>query len=170
MTYVPANPDSIIIMPTCCQFNTVYPNSLNVIINENEYQQSISNINRVAKSPSYYITICFLFTVIPIIGTLGMIYSALSFSNPDDVTYILIFGVLILIVGPAITYGVLSLKQNTRLRKVINAESEKYATRLPISCTWQLEEVSTGRGSLEMVRNIIRRNQSVSLLDHFQSH
>ncbi|CAF1242663.1 unnamed protein product [Adineta steineri] len=52
MAYIPDNPDTVAIVEACCQFRTDYPDRLNGIISEDEYQESISNINRVAKPPT----------------------------------------------------------------------------------------------------------------------
>ncbi|CAF3999769.1 unnamed protein product [Adineta steineri] len=53
---IASNRESVIISKTNDQFNTNYPNSLSGIINEFEYQRSISNINRVSGNLILYKT------------------------------------------------------------------------------------------------------------------
>ncbi|CAF0858066.1 unnamed protein product [Adineta steineri] len=158
---IASNRESIIISKTNDQFDTNYPNSLSGIINEFEYQRSISNINQVAGK-----SICSTFTIwiIVIVGIFYLTFNlTMAFSNPTFGRNIdpRIFFIFLLVCN--IPAAILNLIREAKLSKVINQESEKYARRLPISCTWRLGASSLNHLCQETVRPIIPL-----LLNHFQ--
>jgi hypothetical protein len=146
--------NSITIFKICCKFDTTYPDRLNGIIIQDEYLQSIANINHI--SMSYFISICVIFFVIPIIGTPLLIFWLSLF--PSDFT--LFFGVLILLLVPAILYVVLENQHSKQLKKVIHEESAKYVMRSPAFCTWRLEEHHVDRSTMRYVSNIVSTDRS----------
>jgi hypothetical protein len=144
--------DSITIQQKSGGFDTDYPARLNGIISEDEYLQSITNINRIDSPLKLCITFCGTLFVLPAIGTLLLIA---ILPNDNTMVYFAVFGVIILLLGPYTLYMVLKEKHNRQRRKVIDEESAKYAMRSPTSCTWRLKKYFVHRMTVFEVNNVV---------------
>lgn len=139
----------------CGGFDTKYPDQLDGIINRNDYQQSITNINRKCTGYKFYISLCITVTIILICAILLLIVGISIMPTHNVTGYFLIFGVNILFLVSAVLYAVVIMKQGRQLKKVVSEESEKYATRWPKGCIWRLKDEHTRHSTRRCVSNRI---------------
>jgi hypothetical protein len=123
----------------------MYPVRLNGIIREDEFQESIRNINRILSLNKY----CIIKWIIGIICLLCMVGAILVLSiglpatkNSNNSAFyaFLIAGFALFILG-TLMFGVCNTvdrRRKVRIEKVIDNESKKYSSRSPVPCTWRL--------------------------------
>ncbi|CAF0887356.1 unnamed protein product [Rotaria sordida] len=145
---VPVNANVVfvpLIQTGCCksEFDSTYPIHLNGIISQDEYRESIGNINRATSSRKGMI-ICGILTALCIIGGIVLfIVGAVTLKNSRSYTFPVLFGIgmgvfilgmIIMSVGCCI----IQIRRSTRIREAISKESMKYSTRSPTPCSWRL--------------------------------
>ncbi|CAF1458856.1 unnamed protein product [Adineta steineri] len=133
----------------CCHtgFDSTYPNKLHGIINNEEFQQSLNNVNKSIHS-IILIIMCIILPFLCIFGGGGVLITGAVMSKDSNTNTsvlllaigggILGFGLISLIIGHFITQAI----RTSRMRQKVAEESAKYSNRLPIPCTWRLD-VST---------------------------
>lgn len=124
------------------KFDTTYPLELYGIIPPDEYRQSIENIND-AYGRKAAILICILvFIFLQIISIFLIIVGVCTGIWVHPGLYAIMgVGVIILIFGMVLNFGVLAIlinRMESRLEEAVAKESEKYSNRSPFPCSWSL--------------------------------
>ncbi|CAF3024528.1 unnamed protein product [Rotaria sp. Silwood2] len=126
------------------EFDSTYPIHLNGIISQNEFQESINNINRRISSNKILVTMAIVFGLSTISGIIlfivGGVKSGESHSHGFPVLVAVGFalggiGMIVFTCGILITL----FRRETRMRAAITEESIKYSSRSPIPCSWRLD-------------------------------
>ncbi|CAF1455710.1 unnamed protein product [Rotaria magnacalcarata] len=146
------NPNSIqisMIRNRCLnsEFDSTYPIHLNGIIRQDEFHQSIQNINQAIRSPLSTIIYALLLIigfgggiVLLIVGVTASVTSSSGFLALLYVALgLLIFGILVSSFGRCI----ISALRTARLQQAVANESRKYSTRSP-PCSWRLHVYTIG--------------------------
>jgi hypothetical protein len=141
------------------KFDSTYRINLIGIISPDEFQESMKKINQPLTIKNNLTIICFLTTIFSLI--VGTICVGVGLVRPDEsapsgINVLLVFGIilymLLLILLPIFSCIVpTSLK---RTREVIDKESLKYCSRLPIPCYWRLDFTGTSY-DLRSIDNIL---------------
>jgi hypothetical protein len=128
------------------EFDSTYPLHLNGIISQEEFQQSIRNINRTLSSNKIASIIVY------IIGTLGILAGSICLlvarATSRSSRYnnnLLIPGIILSLIGVffvSIRICMLCSKRVSKTQQAVAKESMKYSTRSPISCSWRLNTTS----------------------------
>jgi hypothetical protein len=141
MTAAPSSFDSITIpVSTPAGFDSIYPSiHPDANISQDEYEQSIANINRIyvsQKSLDGVIIPCVLDVC------MGFVWIVLCMV-PEDFFFrmLLLFGglgtVFISLICYWYQYSVEKTEYENRLQEAIAKESAKYSMRSPVCCTWR---------------------------------
>ncbi|CAF1519006.1 unnamed protein product [Adineta ricciae] len=141
------------------EFDSTYPVHLNGIINQDEYHQSIQNINRAVSSNKTALIIYSLIFAFGIIG--GMICFIIAgvraINTPHSTFTILISVGFLLTFISSIVFSIgiflIHSKRTNKLRQIIAQESAKYSSRSPVPCSWRLNIVSTWNRGFAYHRN-----------------
>jgi hypothetical protein len=125
------------------EFNSAYPARLNRIISQNEFQESIGNINSKISSKTQQI-FCIVISVLCIVGGLALVIVGATGSSTVRTSQTILLGVGIGAICFssilfAIGFTVIRIRRTTRMRHAIAEESKKYSTRSPIACRWRLD-------------------------------
>ncbi|CAF1337953.1 unnamed protein product [Rotaria sordida] len=154
LVYVP------LVQTGCCksEFDSTYPIHLNGIISQDEYRESIENINRATSSKKGML-ICGILSALCMIG--GMVFfivGAVTLKNFRSYSFPVLFdvGMGVFILG-TITMSVgcciIQIRRSTRIREAISKESMKYSTRSPTPCSWRLNIERIYRSAYHNRRN-----------------
>ncbi|CAF1195775.1 unnamed protein product [Adineta steineri] len=142
MGVVPIHPDSVtihMVKTSCCksEFDSDYPNRLNGIIRQDEFEASIANINETISSiPNIILT--FILLIFAIGGFIIFVFGGIEASNPKIHGYALLgAGIGIFLVG------VLSAIFGCCIAGL---------TLSPTPCTWRLESRVFVRGARGMAQ------------------
>jgi len=125
------------------EFNSTYPARLNGIISQNEFQESIGNVNSKISSRKQQI-FCIVIFVLFIVGGLALVIvggTALSTFHRSYSTILLGIGfgaIGFSSIFFTIGHIVIRIRRTARMRHAIVEESKKYSTRSPIACSWRL--------------------------------
>lgn len=137
----------------CCRssFDSTYPAQLHGLIRFEEYQESIANINRSFKSRNVMLILLAVFSFCLLAG-IGLVIGGLltmskstrrGFPVPTSIGLAVFFlGLLIISIGSCF----LQARLMNRLRAAIAAESAKYSSRSPTSCSWRLDITTSATG------------------------
>ncbi|UJR20198.1 hypothetical protein I4U23_023330 [Adineta vaga] len=160
----PSNLNSIHIpmIPKGClkaEFDSTYPVHLNGIISQDEFHQSIQNINRAISSNK---TLLIIYMIIFMLGIIGGIICFIvggvtaihtaryTFSILMTIGFLLTFaGSLIFSIGMFMIHS----KRTTNLRQIVTQESLKYSSRSPVPCSWRLNIVNSWNRGFGYHRN-----------------
>ncbi|CAF4175860.1 unnamed protein product [Adineta steineri] len=148
MIIVPANPNSVqvgMVRIGCLktQFSSAFPARLNGVISQNEFRESIGNINKNISSRMPKI-ICLVVFLICLIGGFVLIIAGGTTSRTlRGSQYAIIIGVGAGAMGFAsifFTIGccVIRLRRTAKMRQSIALESLKYSRRSTGACSWRL--------------------------------
>lgn len=131
------------------EFDSTYPIHLNGIIRQDEFQQSIANINRAVSSRTSLVNallmligLCIVggFILFVVGGATAVNSGSTGFPPLVGVGFGLVgCGMLVCICGCAI----LQTDRNRRVQEAIAAESLKYSNRSPTPCSWRLDAKTT---------------------------
>ena len=129
-------------------FDSTYPAHLNGIIGEDQFRQSIININQAISSRKQLRIFGVFVGIFIFCGVILMIVGGTISARSDDKGFLILivieFGLLAC--GPFVwTYGSSTnqAKVTPRMRTVIAIESMKYSTQSPIPCSWRLDTGTT---------------------------
>ncbi|CAF1222365.1 unnamed protein product [Adineta steineri] len=168
MSVVPIHPDTVtihMVKTSCCkpEFDSDYPTRLNGIIRQDEFEESIANINETISSiPNIIVT--FILLIFAIGGFIIFVFSGIEASNPKIHGYALLgAGIGIFLVGVlSAIFGccIAGLTLSHRMRPAVANESNKYCTRSPTPCTWRLVSKIAcrgrhGQGRITVIRHIV---------------
>ncbi|CAF3718941.1 unnamed protein product [Rotaria sp. Silwood1] len=126
------------------EFDSTYPIHLHGIISQNEFQDSINNINRRISSNKILVTGAIVWALSTISGIILFIIDGItSGDSHDDGFPVLVavgfalcsIGMIVFALGCFITLS----RRGTRMIKAIAEESVKYSSRSPIPCSWRLD-------------------------------
>ena len=141
------------VLAGCCksEFDSTYPIRLNGIIGQNEFQQSIANINQAGSSSRIYLLI--LLVVFISVSVLGFVVTIVGVSvavESDSVPFPVFLGVGmgLMVVGMlACSIGscIIQSRVSAHVQKVVTEESAKYSTRIP-PCSWRLNPLTFSSG------------------------
>ena len=126
------------------EFDSTYPIHLNGIIRQDEFQQSIENINRTIRSRTPLV-ICGIIFVICILGGIILFItggSTARYVNASGFPVLVFVGLGVIIIGMFVfTFGccIIQTRRTTRMRQAIANESMKYSMRSPTPCSWRLD-------------------------------
>jgi hypothetical protein len=147
----------------CCnfEFDSAYPIHLTGIINRDEFQESISRINRALLSFKTYLIITWVTFALSIGGGTASIIigGAIAGANNSVTTvfYVLLgVGVGLTTFGSvffSIAYCIVYSQRIARMRQAIAEESMKYSSRLSIPCSWRLENLILPWGGYSYYNN-----------------
>ncbi|CAF1434875.1 unnamed protein product [Adineta steineri] len=144
------NSIDISLIPSGClkaEFDSTYPVTLNGIISQNEFQESIHRINHTLNSKK---TGLIIYTMIFILALTGgticfIVAGGTSITSPRNTFYILMaIGILSTSIGTIIFSVGMYLVHSRRMKKmrqVVAEESMKYSSRSPIPCSWRLNVI-----------------------------
>ena len=137
----------------CCktEFNSTYPVHLNGVITQDEFRQSITNINQSISNRKNLLIVGVLSAIFIIAGIALFIAGGItavtsrSFGFPVLVAVgfgVFFLGMIVTVVGCII----IQVRFSTRLQQAITTESAKYSTRSIRPCSWRLQtsRYSTG--------------------------
>lgn len=134
------------------EFDTTYPMRLNGIINQEEYQNSILNINRALK-PDQSSTICVIITaMISFIGIICLMLFGFVVASSHHQNAFLLLSIFLGIaflgsLGLLISLFNFQSKRVSRMHQAITQESAKYCKKTPIPCSWRSTHPSTTFGN-----------------------
>jgi hypothetical protein len=125
------------------EFDSTYPVRLNGIIGQDEFRESIENINRESSKRAPVI-ICGLIAILCLLGGIAL-FIAGGLTSVSTRTHgfpilvgvgigVFFLGMLVLIFGCCF----IRMRLATQMRKAIANESMKYSTRSPTPCSWRL--------------------------------
>lgn len=128
------------------KIDSTYPIYLNGIINQDEFEESIKQINYKLSNNIVLTILHFIFIFSIIIGIVLLLVTSLSATSFMDIqlTILHIFGIILMFFGflfSGLIYVFKILQREQRMKKIITNESKKYSSRLPISCDWRFEVV-----------------------------
>ncbi|CAF0770553.1 unnamed protein product [Adineta steineri] len=136
------------------KFNSVYPIRLSGFITEDEFHESINNINRVLFSNAikWLIILWYILCMSGTILILSNLITTLSHNETLMITPIYIGGTVIL--GSAI-YGIVVCSlirwlEKVKLDEIVAIESNKYSIRSP-SCSWYFMEMISNKKKLHFL-------------------
>ena len=123
------------------EFNCTYPNGLNGIITQSEFQQSLYNINRTLLLRRTYGFFGVIFLLFVLSGISLCIVGGITGANSQIKEFPILAGVGIGLLAFGILCGVpgfcfVKLRYTSQMKQAIATESIKYSTRSP--CTWRL--------------------------------
>jgi hypothetical protein len=157
------------------EFNSAYPTRLHGVISQNEFRESIGNINSKISSRKPQI-FCIVIFVLFIVGGLALVIVGATASSTFRTSYsTILFGVGIGAIGCSsifftIGYCVIRIRRTNRMRQAIAEESKKYSTRSPIACSWRLNVSriwTGGYGRYSRIAYIYHVSSTVSSTSNF---
>ncbi|CAF0953813.1 unnamed protein product [Adineta steineri] len=181
MIVAPLNPNVVVVsmIPSGCmksEFDSNYPIHLNGIISQEEFRQSISNINGAIGSNKCLAILIIIFVVSLLGGIALMIAGPLSATKTSNVVLrlgvflgigmgLLIFGMICTFVGCC----VMQSQRMKRVRQAIVDESAKYSARSSRPSSWRLhtDTIYTGGYSHDNNQRMASKRSSGSILDFF---
>lgn len=159
MDTVPTLPcKSILISGGLCGFDTAYPDELDGIISQDEFQESMTNINYKYAPLEHCIAACIILIIILSIRFYFLSLVLMKMPTQKNVDNVFIFVTIISLLIPTVIYFIYSLEKDRQLKKVIQKESAKYATRSLIKCTWELIIQQYSQTTSRDVSNIALNN------------
>ena len=137
----------------CChrQYDSTFPILLNGIITEDEFRQSIDNINRTVASKRPQLLGTVIAAIFLGIGVLFFIGGGITMGISGSTKYLYLIGVgfALFFVGMIIftvSFCIAQAKLMSRWQEAIAQESAKYSQRSPIPCSWRLDTTRTNTG------------------------
>ncbi|CAF1446490.1 unnamed protein product [Rotaria magnacalcarata] len=151
----PVHPDPIVVpmIRTGCmkhEFDSSYSIRLNGIISQDEYRQSMENINRAARVNVSSIILTLITCLCVITGIALFIVGGLTANTlrrsefPVFVAIALALGGFGVVVG-CIGFTIVRNSRERQMRRVIANESMKYSRRSQVPCTWRLNIIRMWR-------------------------
>ncbi|CAF1627714.1 unnamed protein product [Rotaria magnacalcarata] len=171
----PVHPDPIVVpmIRTGCmkhEFDSSYSIRLNGIISQDEYRQSMENINRAARVNVSSIILTLITCLCVITGIALFIVGGLTANTlrrsefPVFVAIALALGGFGVVVG-CIGFTIVRNSRERQMRRVIANESMKYSRRSQVPCTWRLNIIRMwrrgrggGNGSKHVVYQLSQNN------------
>lgn len=131
------------------EFDSTYPVHLNGIIAQDEFQQSIANINRAVSSRTSLFSVFGIFIALFLLtGFILFVVGGFDAVNSHRSGFPPLVGVGFGLFGCSMVVCicgcfVLQSGLNRRVREAITAESIKYSSRSPSPCSWRLHSRTT---------------------------
>ena len=131
---------------------------LNGIIHQDEYRESIANINRVTQS-STSLMISGLITALCIIGGMVLFIAGgmtAAMSRKSGFPVLVGIGVGLFLAGMiffVVAFFNIHSKRSVQLHRAIAQESAKYSNRSPIPCSWRLNVTRIFTGGFHRQRH-----------------
>ncbi|CAM4895618.1 unnamed protein product [Rotaria socialis] len=164
----PVHPDPIVVpmIRTGCmkhEFDSSYSIRLNGIISQDEYQQSVENINRVARVNVSSIILTLIICLCVITGIALFIAGGLTAKTFQRSGFPILFAIALALEVFGVFVGCIGFiivrnSRESQMRRVIANESMKYSRRSPVPCTWRLNIIRTwrrGRGRGGGIKHIV---------------
>jgi hypothetical protein len=126
------------------QFSLDFPKTLSGIIHPDEFQQSITNINRACgttlreKILVFSLLLCSLIGLLIFIAGIPVIWLSIAALWIPLMTVGFVLFLSFLTIAIFVSSRVYRLC-DTRLDKAVEAESKKYSTKLPVPTRWKLD-------------------------------
>ena len=133
------------------EFDSTYPIHLNGIISQQEFHESIDNVNLTFASKKSLAISGVIAGLLVGIGLIVLIGGGASVRIAGSTQYFVLVGVgfALFLAGTitlAVSCCVIQSKMVTRLQQAIAQESDKYSQRSPKPCSWRLDTTRTTTG------------------------
>ncbi|CAF1097468.1 unnamed protein product [Adineta steineri] len=152
----PVNPNAVVValVTTGClksEFDSTYPIHLNGIIRQDEFQQSIHNINQTISSRKSLLILGLICIICTVGGMILFISGSLTASKLGSHGFPILLGIgLGVFVLGMLTLScgcfIVQTRRMTRMRQAVANESIKYSTRTPTPCSWRLDATRAWAG------------------------
>lgn len=140
------------------QFDATYPIHLNGIIRQDEFVDSIENINRSMDTTKEILVLIIIFVVSLLFGLIFVSLGVALAVRLSSLTYLIMAGIagvffIFAFIFSIASSFILRSKRSGRLREAIRRESMKYSERSPIPCSWRLDTSSFYASAYEKRRS-----------------
>jgi hypothetical protein len=127
------------------------PIQLNGIMTQDEFKESIQNINESMSSRISYLIVGLIFILFVVGGIIACIASSATVRSSTSGGLPILVGAGLGLIGFGLLFGcfgcfIIPVRRTSRMRQAIANESMKYSRRLPRPCSWILHVYTIGTG------------------------